>query len=465
MMKIHTRTLRMLSDQLTPVSAYLKIRDITSKPCLLESNDFQSYENSRSIIGFDPLIEISLVQDRLVVTTLGRKETIAPGGRNSIPQLLNQIRNSIINEGENAEINGFFGHTNFEAVRHFDTVRMDTNHNDLNVPDLHYFFYRYLIVFDHYRDQMTLIENVPDGGSSDLVKIKKILLMGHYEEKKFTRTGQATSNMTDEEYRDLVSKGKYHCKMGDVFQIVLSRQYQQPFDGDDFTVYRILRSVNPSPYLYYFDLGDYHIFGSSPESQLNITDGIAQVNPIAGTYRRTGNDQQDITRARELTEDPKEVAEHTMLVDLARNDLGRHTSCIKIKSLMEIQYFSHVIHLVSTVEGKLPEIYNPFRIYADTFPAGTLSGAPKIMAMELINKYEKSIRGPYGGGIGYFGLDGNITQAIVIRSFVSKNQVLYSQAGAGIVISSDEESELQEVNNKLAALNTSLEKAEQILTY
>ena len=463
-MKIRTHTIKMLSDQLTPVSAYLKIRDITEKPCLLESNDYQSYENSRSIIGFDPLIEISMETGRLIVSTLGRKESIVPGEKTSIPFLLDQIRTSINNEGEETAINGFFGHTNFEAVRHFDTVNINISEDQYGIPDLHYFFYRYLIVFDHYRDQMTLIENVPDGEKPDLAKIKKILLMGHYEEKRFSRTGDMESNVTDEEYMEMVSKGKHHCQIGDVFQIVLSRQYRQPYKGDDFTVYRVLRSVNPSPYLYYFDLGDYHIFGSSPESQLNITDGTAQVNPIAGTYRRTGNDQEDITRAKELTEDPKEVSEHTMLVDLARNDLGRHCHDIHIKSLMEIQYFSHVIHLVSTVEGRLSNDFNPFRIYADTFPAGTLSGAPKIMAMELINKYERTLRGPYGGGIGYFGLDGNITQAIVIRSFVSIDKVLYSQAGAGIVISSDEESELQEVNNKLAALNTSLEQAEQILS-
>ena len=465
MMKIHTRIITMLSDQLTPVSAYLKIRDITSKPCLLESNDYQSYQNSRSIIGFDPLIEISLVNDRLIVTTLGRKESIAPGGRNSIPQLLDQVRKSIINEGEKTEINGFFGHTNFEAVRYFDKVNIQVDDSEIRMPDLNYFFYRYLIVFDHYRDEMTLIENVPDGGVSDLGKIRKILLMGHYEENGFHRTGPPTSNMTDEEYREMVSLGKHHCKIGDVFQIVLSRQFQQPFEGDDFTVYRVLRSVNPSPYLYYFDLGDYHIFGSSPESQLNITQGVAKVNPIAGTYRRTGQDQYDIERARELAQDPKEVAEHTMLVDLARNDLGRHAHNIRISSLMEIQYFSHVIHLVSTVEGDLPPDFNPFQIYADTFPAGTLSGAPKIKAMELINEYEKTIRGPYGGGIGYFDLEGNITQAIIIRSFISKNNVLYSQAGAGIVISSDEENELQEVNNKLAALNTALAKAENIVNH
>lgn len=464
MMKIHTRSVRMLSDQITPVSAFLKIRDITEKPCLLESNDFQSYENSRSIIGFDPLIEISLEKERLAVTTLGRRETIALGALTNVPDILDRIRKTIVNSGENVEINGFLGHTNFEAVRYFDTVEINANHNRLDIPDLHYFFYRYLIVFDHYRDQMTLIENIPDGGTSDLPKINKILQMGHYEEKHFSRDGDRKSNMSDTEYKDMVTKGKNHCKVGDVFQIVLSRQYQQPYVGDDFTVYRVLRSVNPSPYLYYFDFKDYRIFGSSPESQLNIKDGYAQVNPIAGTYKRTGNDLEDIKRASELTKDPKEVAEHTMLVDLARNDLGRHSHKIEIKSLMEIQYFSHVIHLVSTVQGQLPTEYNPFQIYADTFPAGTLSGAPKIRAIELINKYEKSIRGPYGGGIGYFGLDGNITQAIVIRSFVSMNQVLYSQAGAGIVISSDEESELQEVNNKLAALNKALELAEQILS-
>lgn len=463
-MKIHTKSIRLLSDQLTPVSAYLKIRDITEKPCLLESNDYQSYENSRSIIGFDPLIEIYTKDGRIMVDTRGRKESIAIGSKNGIPDLLNYIRTSIINEGEETEINGFLGHTNFEAVKYFDTVELDTTLPHIEIPDIHYCFYRFLIIFDHYRDEMTVIENRPDGDRSELRKIKKLLMMGHYEERRFKREGEPRSNMTDKAYREMVARGKHHCKMGDVFQIVLSRRYEQSFTGDDFTVYRVLRSVNPSPYLYYFDFGEYRIFGSSPESQLNISNRVARVNPIAGTYQRTGNDRDDNERASELTRDPKEVAEHTMLLDLARNDLGRHCRDIKIKSLMEIQYFSHVIHLVSTVEGKLPESYNPFRVYGDTFPAGTLSGAPKIQAMELINEYEGSLRGPYGGGIGYFGLDGNVTQAIVIRSFVSIDQVLYSQAGAGIVISSDEESELQEVNNKLAALNTALKKAEQILS-
>lgn len=463
-MKINTRTVEMLSDQLTPVSAFLKIRDIADFPCLLESNDYQSYQNSRSIVGFDPLIEIFTKNDRLIVRTLGREESVSPGNLTNIPDLLDQIRRRIVNSGEETEVNGFMGHTNFEAIRYFDDLHVQEQEDDLDLPDIHYFFYRFLLVFDHYRDKMTLVENIPAGEASDLKKIKKLLLMGHYEEKKFSLSGEQYSNVTDEKFKEMVSLGKKHCQAGDVFQIVLSRRFSQAFAGDDFTVYRVLRSVNPSPYLYYFDFGSYRIFGSSPESQLNITDGYARVNPIAGTYRRTGNDEEDIRRARALTEDPKEVAEHIMLVDLARNDLGREASDIQVKSLMEIQYFSHVIHLVSTVEGKLPEEYNPFRVFGNTFPAGTLSGAPKLKAIELINEYESSLRGPYGGAIGYFGLDGSITQAIVIRSFVSKDDVLHSQAGAGIVISSDEEKELQEVNNKLAALNTALERAEKIFS-
>jgi len=463
-MKINTRTVEMLSDQLTPVSAFLKIRDIADFPCLLESNDYQSYQNSRSIVGFDPLIEIFIRSGRLIVRTMGREETVSPGQSTNIPDLLDQIRRRIVNSGEEAEVNGFMGHTNFEAIRYFDDVGVKEQQDGLDLPEIHYFFYRFLLVFDHYRDQMTLVENVPVGEASDLKKIKKLLLMGHYEEKSFSLKGKRTSNMTDERFKEMVALGKNHCQEGDVFQIVLSRQFRQAFSGDDFTVYRVLRSVNPSPYLYYFDFGTYRIFGSSPESQLNISEGYARVNPIAGTYRRTGNDEEDIRHARALTEDPKEVAEHIMLVDLARNDLGRQSKDIQVKSLMEIQYFSHVIHLVSTVEGKLPDEYNPFRVFGDTFPAGTLSGAPKLKAVELINDYESTLRGPYGGAIGYFGLDGSITQAIVIRSFVSKDDVLYSQAGAGIVISSDEEKELQEVNNKLAALNTALERAEKIFS-
>lgn len=463
-MKIKTTVITMLADQLTPVSAFLKIRDIAGNPSLLESNDYQSFENSRSFVGFDPLIEFYTEDDRLIIDTLGRKESIAFSEQTKLPDLLDQVRKKITVSGDDSEVNGFFGHTNFEGVRYFDTLEFESLENEFTVPDIHYFFYRYIIVFDHYRDELVLIENRPEDEPSDIMKIRKILLMGHYEEKSFTCDGPETSDMTDDEYMELVEKGKHHCKVGDVFQIVLSRKFIQPYKGDDFSVYRVLRSINPSPYLYYFDFGTYRIFGSSPESQLIIKEGKAQVNPIAGTYRRSGNDVEDSRRAVELSKDPKEVSEHTMLVDLARNDLGRHTDNVEVKSLMEVQYFSHVIHLVSTVEGKLPKEYNPFRVYGDTFPAGTLSGAPKIMAMELINKYEHSTRHFYGGGIGYFGLDGSITQAIVIRSFLSHDSILYSRAGAGVVISSKKEKELQEVNNKLAALKSALKKAEEIFS-
>lgn len=460
-MNIRTQTIRMLSDQLTPVSTFLKLRDITEAPCLLESNDYQSYENSLSIVGFDPLIEILAFRERLIVRKGGREESIAFCEEASLPDQLDRIRLSIKNSGENFKVNGFFGHTSFEAVRYFDDVKIRTESDDLKIPDVHYFFYRYLVVFDHYHHRMTLVENIPEGSISGIRRIKKLLLTGYFEEKPFSKTGESRSNLTDEDFKKMVGIGKEHCQAGDVFQIVLSRRFQQSFSGDDFTVYRALRSVNPSPYLYYFDFGDYRIFGSSPESQLMVNDGMARVNPIAGTYRRTGNDTEDRERAVELSEDQKEVAEHTMLVDLARNDLGRYSDNIRVESLMEVQYFSHVIHLVSSVCGSLPVRYNPFQVFGGTFPAGTLSGAPKIKAMELINLYEHTARGPYGGSIGFFGLDGSIIQAIIIRSFISQDDVLYSQAGAGITINSSEENELQEVNNKLAALDKALSEAEK----
>lgn len=261
---------------------------------------------------------------------------------------------------------------------------------------------------------------------------------------------------------ELVRTGKHHCQIGDVFQIVFSRQFSQQFKGDEFNVYRVLRSINPSPYLFYFDYGSFKILGSSPEAQMLIREGVARVNPIAGTYRRTGNNEVDAIKARELAEDPKEVAEHIMLVDLARNDLGRHATNVRVKKLKEIQFFSHVIHLVSTVEGDLEPGANPIQIFGDTFPAGTLSGAPKYKAIELINQYENQNRGFYGGSIGMLGFNGDITQAIVIRSFLSKDNTLFYQAGAGIVAASQEESELQEVNNKLGALKRALKEAEGI---
>ncbi len=368
----------------------------------------------------------------------------------------------IEHDGPEPPINGFIGHTNFDAVQYFDTLNFSSEKRNLDIPDVHYTFYRYIININHFTDEIFLIENRLEAEGSKLEEVQRIVFDYNIPYYHFDLIGEETTNLTDKEFMDLVSKGKHHCDIGDVFQIVLSRQYAQKFKGDDFNVYRVLRSVNPSPYLYYFDYGSYHIFGSSPEAQLVVDGSTARVNPIAGTYKRTGNDEEDARNAEKLTEDPKENAEHIMLVDLARNDLGRHCRDVSVKELKEIQFFSHVIHLVSKVEGKLAPNANTYEIFGDTFPAGTLSGAPKYKAIELINRYENTNRSFYGGGIGFIDFNGNINHAIIIRSFLSLDNTLYLQAGAGVVSDSVEESELQEVNNKLGALKRALKLAEEL---
>lgn len=259
-----------------------------------------------------------------------------------------------------------------------------------------------------------------------------------------------------------MKKAKEHCFRGDVFQLVLSRRFFQNFKGDEFNVYRTLRSINPSPYLFFFDYGDFKIFGSSPEAQLIVQDGKAEIHPIAGTFKKTGDDKKDLISAKELAKDPKENSEHVMLVDLARNDLSRNGTNVVVEKNREIQFYSHVIHLVSKVTCKMKTTTNTFRVVADTFPAGTLSGAPKHKALQLIDKYEKIKRNFYGGAIGYMDFNGNFNHAIIIRSFLSLNNQLHYQAGAGIVADSIPESELQEVYNKLGALDKALIQAEKI---
>ena len=325
---------------------------------------------------------------------------------------------------------------------------------------MQYSFYRFIIAINHFNDEMTLIENLEEGVESRLPTLETIINSQTFNTQKFDIVGEETSNCSNEDFKEYVVKAKQHCKRGDVFQLVLSRQFQQRFKGDEFNVYRALRSINPSPYLFYFDYGSFRLMGSSPEAQIKISDEKATINPIAGTFRRTGDMTEDIKLGKKLSEDKKETAEHVMLVDLARNDLSKHAEKVTVEVFKEVQYFSHVIHLVSTVQGKIKG--NPIEIIGDTFPAGTLSGAPKYKAMELINKYENQTRGFYGGAVGIIGLNGSVNLAIAIRSFVSKNNTLYSQAGAGIVIHSDEEKELQEVNNKLAALKKALILAENI---
>jgi len=363
---------------------------------------------------------------------------------------------------EGSTFNGIFGYMGFESAALFDKIKLSSSTDDLAVPDIRYHFYKYLIVINHHQNKATLVENLLDDEESSMNKLERMLLSSGITSFPFALNGDEKSNMNDEEYMEMVRKGKAHCRRGDVFQIVLSRRFSQSFTGDEFNVYRSLRYINPSPWMFFFDYGEYSIFGSSPEHQILIRDNKATISPIAGTYPRSGNDAQDLVLAERLSADPKESSEHVMLVDLARNDLSRHARNVSVTAFKEVQYFSHVLHLVSTVTGDMNIGATPVKLLADTFPAGTLSGAPKVMAIELISKYEPSRRSFYGGAIGKIGFDGSLSHAITIRSFMSKNNRLYFQAGAGIVDQSVEQNELQEVKNKLGALRSALKMASTI---
>ncbi|MBT8220601.1 MAG: chorismate-binding protein [Bacteroidia bacterium] len=464
-MKINTIVKKKLADVYTPVSVYLNLRKVFSRSVLLESNDFASLENCRSFIGLDPIAGFVVVDGIVYLHHFdGSVEDIEAPNVGDVSDHFRKFLQSIEVDGElpKSMINGLFGHTNFEAVQYFDSLKFNPDKKKIRIPDMQYWVYRHIIGFDHFKDELFLIENIPDGQPSQMKTIEALIDLHTTEMPSFKIEGEETSNLSDQQFKDLVTAGRHHCQIGDVFQIVFSRQFQQKYVGDDFSVYRVLRSVNPSPYLFYFDFDGYRLFGSSPEAQMIIKDNVATVNPIAGTYRRTGNDKEDAQKAKELTEDPKETAEHIMLVDLARNDLGRHSTAVEVKDLMNIEYFSHVIHLVSRVDGQLEDDTNPITVFGDTFPAGTLSGAPKYKAIELIDQYENQNRSFYGGGIGFIDFNGEMNQAILIRSFLSKDDTLHYQAGAGIVAASQEESELQEVNNKLGALKKALQEAERM---
>ena len=463
MKKIHFKTITtsLLADMVTPVSLYLKLRDRYSNSLLLESSDYHSKENSYSFLCIEPLMTIK-ADENIISISFQKKILESTTINRDFYSIFKKYSNVIDSDSTDsiAAFNGLYGYTTFDAVQYFETIKFNTQKSPSAIPMLQYSFYRFIIVINHFKNEMLLIENIPEGENSRLDEIKNIVNSQSFATYKFNFEGEETSNITDTEFRNNVSKAKEHCKRGDVFQLVLSRQFQQKFKGDEFNVYRALRSINPSPYLFYFDYGSFKLMGSSPEAQIKIDNKKAIINPIAGTFKRTGDDAKDRQLAKELANDPKENAEHVMLVDLARNDLSKHATNVVVETYKEVQYFSHVIHLVSTVSGTIKG--NSINVVGDTFPAGTLSGAPKYKAMELIDAYENQTRGFYGGCLGFIGLNGNVNQAIAIRSFVSKNNTLYYQAGAGIVINSKEENELQEVNNKLAALKKALILAEEI---
>jgi len=464
-MNIIVKSKKMLADLQTPVGIYLKIRDLYTNSVLLESSDYHGVENSYSYIGFCPIGGISV--NRFVITEEypdGSKILTPVTDKMTVADRFDVFLKSINIENDGIEVlaNGLFGYSSYESVQYFEDVKLSARETvPGSMPGLHYVLFKYIIAVNHFNNELTIIENLLEGENSTIAEIEEILINNNIATYEFAAVGDEKSDITDDQYKAMVRKGKEQCFKGNVFQIVLSRRFYQKFKGDDFMLYRTLRSVNPSPYLFYFNFGDFRIFGSSPEAHLVVDPKKqkAYIKPIAGTFRRTGDDEKDFQLAEKLRHDKKENAEHVMLVDLARNDLSRNTDHVEVEVFREVQYYSHVLHLVSSVSGKLKPDTKVIKLFADTFPAGTLSGAPKIKAMQLIDRIEPHDRGPYGGCLGYIGFDGSFNQAITIRSFVSKNNTLYYQAGAGIVAKSEEESELQEVNNKLAALKKAIDVA------
>lgn len=460
-MKIKTITKELAADLVTPIGVFMSVRKNFPQSVLLESSDYHGGENSYSFIGVEPIAEFKVLDGNIIKSFNGSNEQITKIDNNiSLPTELENFVKSFELEEDTKATNGLFGYTGYECIKYFDDVKISNQDiQKAKIPDMIYRLYRYVIAINHFKNTMTILENITENQSSKMDSIIPILENNQFEIEKFETIGKEFSTITDQEYKDMVTKGKYHCLRGDVFQIVLSRLFCQEFKGDDFNVYRSLRRINPSPYLFYFSYQDFAIMGSSPESEIIIKGQKATICPIAGTVKRTGNDAEDTKMAEILAKDPKENAEHTMLVDLARNDLGRNGINVRVETYKELQYYSHVIHMVSTVCADITKQTERIKIMADTFPAGTLSGAPKIKAMELIDKYEKQGRGYYAGCLGLLGFNGDVIQAITIRSFLSKNNTLYYQAGAGITIKSNEESELQEVNNKLGALKKAIELA------
>lgn len=462
---IKTTYKKRLADTITPVSIYLRLRDVFPNTILLESSDYHSRENSVSYVCAEPVSGIVLQNNTL--------STYFPDGKKTekkefilteeidafkaafVPQVLEDTRYIS---------SGLFGYFTWNAVQHFeDIVFSSVSPKGEEIPVMQYHIYRYIIAIDHFKNEVTLFKNTFNGDQDDdLEKMEYIIQNKNFPEYSFKTNGIEESNLTNEGFMQMVEKLQKHILRGDVFQIVPSRAYKQAFQGDEFNVYRCLRSINPSPYLFYFDYGSFKLFGSSPEAQITIKNNEASIFPIAGTFKRTGNDEEDALQAKKLEQDPKESAEHVMLVDLARNDLSRHCNKVQVKSFKEVQYYSHLIHLVSKVSGNLQDNVSAFKIVADTYPAGTLSGAPKYRAMQLIDENEGLGRNFYAGALGYMGFNNTFNHCIMIRTFMSKNNELHYRAGAGIVADSIPENELNEVNNKIAALRKAIEMAEEI---
>jgi len=467
--KIYSACIKVLADTITPVGAYLKMRDHYPNALLLESSDYHSKEDSFSFICLNPIAGFEAKDNHYTLSNIdGSSSHHDVSHKNEMTDVFKNFLAKFeeVESDNPIGICGLFGYTSFEAVQYFEDIDLQPKPDDhKDNPDMKYQLFKYVLAIDHFKNQLYILKydtSPVNPDDSDFKKLHSQLKVERTEQFRFSKSGEETSNLTDAEYENAVSKGMDHCRRGDVFQVVLSREFKQGFKGDEFNVYRSIRSINPSPYLFYFDYGNFKLFGSSPELQISVRDNQAVIAPIAGTVRRTGNAKDDLLLAEEMRENPKEISEHIMLVDLARNDLSRSADDVQVEEYAETQYYSHVIHMVSKVSGKLLEGKSSLDLYFDTFPAGTLSGAPKYRALEIIDENEPSKRNFYGGAIGYFGFDGSVNHAIVIRSILSKNNMLTYQAGAGIVVGSTPQGERNEIDNKVAAIRRAIINAVEI---
>ena len=463
---VKTQRQLLLADTLTPVGVFLRVRQNYKNSVILESADYHGREHGFSHIAFAPIASFELNESKVSqIFPDGSKEEFMLSGNNSAVEALKAFADCFTfqaQQGDSPMANGLFGHISYDAVQYFEDIHIQPKNTETEIPSIKYLVYKYVIAINHFNNQMTCYAHSYDGTEPNLDEINHLLNLPQHSLEAFATVGEEKTNLTDDQIRVIVNTCIKHCLRGDVFQIVPSRRFSQDFTGDDFQVYRALRSVNPSPYMFYFDYEEYRVFGASPEKQIKIDKGIAEIHPIAGTFRRTGDDEKDAELAKALTEDPKETAEHVMLVDLARNDLSKSADEVKVETFKEVQFFSHVIHLVSKVTGKMHNGVNPLQLVADTFPAGTLSGAPKHNAMTIINRLEPTNRHIYGGAIGFMDFDGNFNHAIAIRTFLSKGKTLFYQAGMGVVAKSNVDSEMQEIHNKLAALKRALDVAQKL---
>ena len=462
--ELKTHYKKILADTISPVSVFLKVRDKFPNSILLESSDYHGNDNSFSYICCNPIasikVENSIVTKTYPDKTIEKTTVSADKVTMEIDAFTKQFETQKDTSFKFIN-NGMFGFTAYDAVQYFEDITISKKENSIEIPELYYAVYQNIIAINHFKNEAYIFAHCYNS-ENNIDAIDHLIKVQNFSSYDFESKGTISSNLSDEEFKSDVERAKKHCARGDVFQLVLSKKFQQDFKGDDFNVYRALRSINPSPYLFYFDYGKFKIFGSSPEAQLVVQDKNAEIHPIAGTFARTGDDLKDAELAKKLVADKKENSEHVMLVDLARNDLSRHCTEVEVKKYREVQFFSHVIHLVSKVMGKVRKSTPTMQIVADTFPAGTLSGAPKYKAMELIETYEKTSRAFYGGAIGFMDFEGNYNHAIMIRTFLSKNYQLHWQAGAGIVSKSNPKNELQEVYNKLGALTKAIKLAETI---